>query len=62
MLRIDPEFKAIIPPLQSDERALLEQSIRAEGCRDAIVVWDGTIIDGHNRYEICSRFDVPFLE
>ncbi len=60
MLRIDPEFKAIIPPLQSDERALLEQSIRAEGCRDAIVVWDGTIIDGHNRYEICSRFDVPF--
>lgn len=53
-LRVDPEFKAIIPPLSKDERAALEASILEEGVRDAIVVWGDTIVDGHNRYEIAT--------
>jgi hypothetical protein len=57
---IDAEFKALIPPLTDEELAALEQSILAEGCRDALVTWNGTLIDGHNRYEICSRHNLPF--
>lgn len=61
-LTIDPEFKALIPPLSADERELLEASIIAEGCRDAIVVWQGqnVILDGHNRYDICTAHGIAF--
>lgn len=52
-LRIDPEFKAQIPPLTQEERKQLEENILAEGELLApILVWNGTIVDGHNRYEI----------
>lgn len=59
-IRIDPELKALIPPLTGDERASLEESIVSEGCRDAIVLWNDTIIDGHNRYAICQQHGLPF--
>lgn len=54
-LIIDPEFKALIPQLRADEYAELEQSILRHGCRDALVVWNNILVDGHNRYEICKR-------
>jgi N6-adenosine-specific RNA methylase IME4 len=60
VLSIDAEFKSLIPPLSQEEYTGLEASIVAEGCRDAIVTWDGTIIDGHNRYEICQRHGIVF--
>jgi len=61
-LTVDPEFKALIPPLSADEYGLLQTSILGEGCRDAIVVWQGQniILDGHNRYTICTANGVPF--
>ena len=52
-LRIDPEFKAQILPLTHEERKQLEENILAEGELLApILVWNGTIVDGHNRHEI----------
>ena len=59
-LLIDQEFKALIPPLRPDEIEELEASIERYGCRDPLTVWDGTIIDGHNRFEICNRLNVPY--
>jgi len=61
-LIIDQEFKALIPPLTEVERDQLEKSLRANGCLDPIRVWDGhnIIIDGHNRYEICTRRNIEF--
>ena len=60
MLIVDPEFKALIPPLQPEERDGLEQSILAEGCRDPIIIYNGVIVDGHNRYEICQKHNISF--
>jgi len=98
---VDPEFKALIPPLSVEERAQLEANLLADGCRDPLVVWvqpapePGThkcyahdegkcdlvpeddvwhcrhcehnpaqqeyvLIDGHNRYEICTRNDIEY--
>ena len=59
-LNIDQEFKNLIPPLTEEEFKQLEENIREEGCRDALVVWDNTILDGHNRYEICNKHNIPF--
>ena len=33
-LKIDNEFRDLIPPLRLDERAELEASIQQDGCRD----------------------------
>ena len=59
-LKIDKEFQSLIPPLSDEEFSQLEENIKAEGCRDALVTWDGTIVDGHNRYKICQENDIPF--
>lgn len=52
---IDTEYQSLIPPLTDDERERLEKSILDEGVREPITVWDGTVIDGHNRYAICQE-------
>jgi len=57
---IDPEFHALIPPLTDDERTQLEANMEAEGCRDALIVWQGILLDGHNRLEICERLGLPY--
>ena len=60
VILIDSEFKNLIPPLSAEERANLEESILNEGCRDALVLWNDTLIDGHNRYEICTAHNLPY--
>ena len=57
---IDEEFSKLIPPLTSDEYAGLEASILKEGCRDALILWRDVLIDGHNRYRICTEHNVPY--
>lgn len=59
-LKIDPVLKSLIPPLSDEEFKQLEENIRSEGCRDALVIWRGTIVDGHNRYKICNENGIPF--
>jgi hypothetical protein len=52
-LRIDPEFEGKIPPLTAEEFQQLENNILADGVViNPIIVWDGVIVDGHNRYRI----------
>jgi len=59
-LKIDREFKSLIPPPQTGDRDLLESQIIKDGCRDALVLWKGTIVDGHNRYQICTKHGLKF--
>ena len=60
MVIIDKEFKNLIPPLTKEERKELIGSIKKEGCREPIITWNNIIIDGHNRYEICSKNDIKY--
>lgn len=59
-LRINEEFKNLIPPLTEEEREGLGRSVLMFGCRDKIITWNNIIIDGHNRYEICTKNNVTF--
>ena len=54
------ELKAYIDPLTADEYEALERSLLAEGCRDALVLWNDILVDGHNRYGICRKHGLPF--
>ena len=59
-LKVQEQYRTLIPPLSPEEYSQLEESIVNEGCREAITTWNRTIIDGHNRYRICSEWDLPF--
>ena len=61
-LKIDPEFRDKIPPLSEDEFIKLEENIVSDGeVRDPIVVWNDTIIDGHNRWKIIQKHpQIPY--
>ena len=59
-LKIKPEFKDLIRPLTKKEYLQLEENLLRDGCLDPIITWDGYIIDGHNRYEICWKHNIPF--
>lgn len=59
-LQIDDEFKYLIRALSEKERLQLEDNLLSDGCLNPIIVWQGIIVDGHNRYEICCRHNIPF--
>lgn len=59
-MQIKKEFKDLIPPLSQEEFKQLEENCLKEGIRDAIVTWQGFIIDGHNRYEISQRHGLKY--
>ena len=59
--RIDTELKSIMSELAEDEKDMLEKSLLQDGYKGPpIVVWEDTIIDGHNRYELCRKHNIPF--
>jgi len=59
-ITIDPTIRKLIPPLTQDEFEGLTASLIAEGCRDSLVVWDGILLDGHNRYDICTANKIAY--
>ncbi len=55
-LTIDPEFAENIPPLTHEELEQLETNILEEGAViNPLIVWNGVIVDGHNRYRILQK-------
>lgn len=58
--KIDPEFEALIPKLTHAEYEMLKEDISEHGCLSPIIIWDRTIVDGHNRYRICEELNIKF--
>ena len=57
---INDELKNLLPPLTPEEFAGLEESIRKDGCLSPLIVWNDILVDGHHRYEICTKHKIPF--
>lgn len=57
---IDEEFKNLIPPLSDSEFSQLEENILQYGIQDPLKVWNGILIDGHNRYSIAQKHNLTF--
>jgi hypothetical protein len=60
MIQIKEEFKKLIPALTPEEFKQLEANCLSEGIREKIITWNGFIIDGHNRYEIATRWNLEY--
>jgi transcriptional regulator with XRE-family HTH domain len=59
-LTILEELKNLLPPLSDAEYTGLEESILKDGCLSPLVVWNDILVDGHHRYEICTKHQIPF--
>jgi len=65
-LQINKKFKNLLPPLLQEEFNELESLILKDGCTELIKVWKDNIsdityiIDGHNRYDICTKHNIEF--
>jgi hypothetical protein len=65
--RIDEELRLLIPPLSKEEYGQLEENILKWGCLDPLKVWsvpdtdDVVLLDGHNRFTICSEHNVSYV-
>lgn len=57
---IDKEFQDRLWSLSEDEYENLKQSLIKDGCREPLIIWNNTIVDGHNRYKICKAFDIEY--
>ena len=56
-----PELAELLPPLSDEQLSLLEADLLKNGCYTPIIVnEDLQVVDGHNRFRICERHDLPF--
>jgi hypothetical protein len=56
-LKVDPEFQGKIPPLTFEELEQLEKNFVYDGqVIYPIIVWNGLIVDGLNRYAFSRSF------
>ena len=59
--KIDEELQQVMPKLSEEEYAELENSLLQDGFKGSpIIIWQDIIIDGHNRYEICKKHNIPY--
>jgi len=73
-IKIDPEFRDLLDPLDPIELEKLRTDLLAHGCLDPLIVWRCTghmaglgdthpaariLLDGHNRYQICYEHRIP---
>jgi hypothetical protein len=61
MLNINEKFKAVCPALSEEEFSDLEALIiKNKRVIMPIILWNDDIIDGHNRYAIATKHNIPF--
>lgn len=61
-IRVDEKFRTLLPPLSKAEKESLEASLLKDGCLTSIfVLVDGRIVDGHNRWDICKKHNIPII-
>lgn len=59
-IKSSPKFKELLYPLAVDQKAALRAAVQREGLLHPVDIdEEGTILDGHNRYEICMDLQAP---
>lgn len=61
-LKIDEDFRTLLPELDAESYTELERLIVKDGVREPITIWNGYIADGHNRYKICKAHKILEVE
>lgn len=57
---IDREFAMLTQELSDAEYEKLEEDIFDKGCTKPLHIWNGILLDGHKRYDICRKWGIPY--
>lgn len=60
VLNVNSDYQTLLPEPTDAELNLLRESIIADGVRDPIIAWNGTIVDGHHRYAIANELGYDY--
>jgi ParB-like chromosome segregation protein Spo0J len=59
-VKINPEYSKLVYPLSKKEHEVLKNSIKEDGLHYPIIINPKReILDGHNRYIICTELEIP---
>lgn len=59
-IEINPLFDDELRNLTNEEWQTLFEDVKQNGCLDSIKLWRNQIVDGHNRYHICTELGLDF--
>jgi hypothetical protein len=63
-LEILDEIRELLFPLREEELKLLEESVKREGIRDPLVVWEKDdqliLLDGFHRYQLAKKYNLKY--
>lgn len=59
-LQINPEFESLQTMCSEEYLKELEEDIIKNGLSHSLLEWQGYLIDGHKRYKICKKNNIPF--
>ena len=60
IIKVNPEYSTLVPPLPDLEYESLKNSIKENGQHyPATVSEKGVIYDGHHRHKICNELKIP---
>ena len=58
-MRIDDEYRSLLPPLSLPESEALKRSVKEDGLHYPIIVnRSGVVLDGHNRLKVCRELNI----
>ena len=59
-LKIDADIQRLKQPLSKVALTELRQQLLSFGCHEPLLIWNGIIIDGANRYDVCKGNNIAF--
>lgn len=59
-LTVEPLFEQLTVQVSDEYFKALEENMLLKGCIEPVYVWKNIIVDGHNRYKICRKHNIPF--
>ena len=57
---LDPRLRDELPPLSAEKKAILKEDILTKGVLMPLLTWNGILVDGHNRFDICEECGIPY--
>ena len=59
---ISTELEKFLPETSEDEKKVLRESLKSDGCLNPLTIWkeEKILVDGHNRYRMCVDLGIPF--
>ena len=57
---INQELRDLLPPLSPKQLEKLESEIKQDGCTSPLTLWNDILVDGHNRYDICTKNKIEY--